>query len=499
MVKPTHTIIVCCMLAACAFGAKLPDVPVPANGPGAPPPPTQETVPAAQLQAMYRRELGDRYNPTQFDALLGAHQLIEQYFASPTAAQKKAIVAKLDATKLDPNLLGRLTRLRLHWPAMTGGGVFYVNRRIGPYDVRYFLGVPKTYDRTRPWPLVIQLPAAAPFLTDPPPDAGRIVQMYRSWISDELKRHGDAIVLMPLLNLDELYGPSYEGMNSVIQPLLDAPDHMNVDPARVYMVGQSMGGFAAWNLALHYPTYFAAFDALAGGADADFQKIRLMNLRNVLPVEWIDRDDKVVKPRLVEALMRTLRNLKIETVFEQTKGLGHVPPPELVENQYRQMRDRVRPLYPPQVWLQGDRPDVIFNRNDWVQIYQALDPGKDHRLYFRHGTGHMTETTNACGLKAEIRGNQITLAPDNVETLRLYLNDQMVDFSKPVTVLLNRKVIFRGMVKPSVAQMLEDQVFLGRGWRYYSGVIDLELIDIPVSAPATHPAVHKGRIIVGPG
>lgn len=40
------------------------------------------------------------------------------------------------------------------------------------------------------------------------------------------------------------------------------------DPARVYVVGQSMGGFGAWALAAHHPELFAAVVPLCGGGDA---------------------------------------------------------------------------------------------------------------------------------------------------------------------------------------------------------------------------------------
>jgi len=98
-----------------------------------------------------------------------------------------------------------------------------------------------------------------------------------------------------LLDLDELWGPSYAGMNRVIQPMHHAAWRVNIDPARVYVIGHSLSGHAAWNLALHYPTYFAAFNPLAGTANEDWQRVRLMNLRNVLPVAWHDADDKVIK------------------------------------------------------------------------------------------------------------------------------------------------------------------------------------------------------------
>ena len=119
--------------------------------------------------------------------------------------------------------------------------------------------------------------------------------IYTAWINDELKAHPDAAVLMPLLNLDELWGPSYAGMNSVIQPMLHVAGRVNMDPARVYLIGHGMSGHAAWNLGLHYTTYFAAINPLAGSAKADWQRLRLMNLRNTLPGRVARRQRPIIK------------------------------------------------------------------------------------------------------------------------------------------------------------------------------------------------------------
>ena len=487
---------VACGLILFALGAGRPVVAVPASQPGMSPA-AEETIPPDELRKIDQAELGALYRPALDGSLRTAHELIEKYFAATSAADRKSIESSLEATKLDPNVLGRATRIRLHWPALHGGGVFYLNQRIGPYDVRYFLGVPKTYGRTKAWPLVIKLPGAAEFLTNPPPDAKRVVEIYTAWIKDELEHHGDAIVLMPLLNLDELYGPSYAGMNSVIQPLLDAPAHVNVDPARVYMLGHSMAAHGVWNLALHYPTYFAAVAPLAGSASSDWQRLRLMNLRNVLPVVWHDDSDNVIKVGFSKSLVQVLRNLKIPVDFTETSNIGHAPTEQIVEEEYHKMRGRVRDLYPPQVWLASNRPDIVFNRSDWVQVYQQMQTGKERRLLFRHGTGHMTVYPDGYTLRASLKDNRIDVNTDNVAVMRFYVNDQMVDLSKPLTVAVNRKVRFHGMVKPDIGQMLKDQIFLGRGWRYYTAVIDIDLLP-PATAPASGPSTRKGTMIVGP-
>ena len=476
-----------------------PEIPLPDPSTATTRPSAADAIPRETLAEMYRAELGDAYDPVSADQYEAAHKLIEQYFASPSSGERKAIVTQLEATGLDANALGRLCRIRTNWPELKSGGVFYINQKAGPFDVRYFMGIPKTYDRTKPWPLVIKLPGVAAFLTNPLPDAKRVVEIYTGWMKEELAKHGDAIVLMPLLNLDELYGPSYAGMNSVIQPMLDAAERANVDPARVYMIGHSMAAHGVWNIALNYPTYFAAINPLAGSASADWQRLRLVNLHNTLPVVWHDDDDTVIKVGFSKSLVTTLRELKIDVDFDETKGLGHTPPERITEPEYQKLRARTRNLYPPIVWLQTDRPDIPLNRNDWVQIYQELDTGKERHLFFKHGTGHMTVYPNACGIKAQVHNNQIDVAADNVESMRFYVNDQLVQMAEPVTVIVNRKQKFKAVVKPSVDEMLKDQLFLGRGWRYYTGVIDIlmtEPVTRPTTGPTTRPA--KGKITVGP-
>ncbi len=203
---------------------------------------------------------------------------------------------------------------------------------------------------------MVKLPAADAFVTKPPPDGDRVAEIYGTWIREELAKHPDALVLMPLFNFDEFWGPSYAGMNNVIQPILHAAGRVNIDPARLYLVGHSMSGHAAWNLPLHYTTYFASFNALAGGAHADWQRLRLMNLRNVLPVIWHDAEDNIVKVEEARDPVRILHNYKLNVEYEETKGIGHTPTEDIQNRAYAKMRNFTRDLYPHQVFMQSNRP-----------------------------------------------------------------------------------------------------------------------------------------------
>ena len=80
-------------------------------------PPASDAIPQATLQEMYRASWAGSTSRRTPAELHDAHVLVEQFFAATTAQERKAAVAKLEATGLDPNLIGRITRLRMHWPA----------------------------------------------------------------------------------------------------------------------------------------------------------------------------------------------------------------------------------------------------------------------------------------------------------------------------------------------------------------------------------------------
>jgi pimeloyl-ACP methyl ester carboxylesterase len=467
------------------------ETPAPGDSAGA----VGAAIPRADLERMYRHELEGLYRPADVDKVYAAHLLIERFFAAKKAVERRQFVNDIEATGLDPVLIGRLCRIRMHWPALEGGGIYYINERFGPHTVRYFVGIPKDYDRTRPWPLVIKLPGADAFASGPRPNGDQVAGIYRGWMEQELERHPDAVCVMPLLDLDELWGPSYAGMNRVIQPMHHVAWRVNVDPARVYVLGHSLSGHAAWNLALHYPTFFAAFNPLAGSATGDWQRLRLINLRNVLPVVWHDVNDDAIPVARVRSLVNAIKKLKLDVDYEETKGVGHTPTEQIADSAYTKMRARVRDLYPKQVWLQSNRPDTLFNRVDWVQVYQSTNPGKEQRFLLRRGTGQIYMNQNAFRVDASVVSpNHIEIKTDNVQSMRLYFNDHLVDLKKPVTVIVNKKPRFEGLVKPSVQEMLNDQLFLGRGWRYYTAVLDLDLGPPP---PTTRPTTLPARRPVG--
>jgi hypothetical protein len=127
----------------------------------------------------------------------------------------------------------------------------------------------------------------------------------------------------------------------------------------------------------------------------------------------------------------------------------------------------------------------MFNRLDWVQMYQATRAGHEQHLLFHRG-GFMLVDANSMSVRASISSNHIEATTDNVESMRFYLNDQIIDFTKPVILSINKHEKFHKVVKPNLDEMLKDQLFLGRGWRYFTVVLDVDFGE-PASRPSGVP------------
>src|ERR1041385_1476746 len=112
--------VLCALVLMCALGASAPK-----TNPRVPPAPpsvvTSEPIDKATLETMDRRELGAAWNQQIAPKLYGAHVLLEKFFAGKSAAERNDVVHELEATGLDPNIVGRLARIRLYWPQLEGG------------------------------------------------------------------------------------------------------------------------------------------------------------------------------------------------------------------------------------------------------------------------------------------------------------------------------------------------------------------------------------------
>lgn len=421
---------------------------------------------------------------------------MDQYFSTPS--KRKEIAASLDKLNLDPNYVGRLTRIRGDWPELKPG-VYFTIEKMNANPVQYFIGIPKGYTRTKSIPLVVWLCDFSPFVDEngDPLDLrfDQVAELYARWIESEMKEHPDAAVLMPMINTNQKWGPGYEGLNRAFLPVIHVQDRVNVDPSQIYLIGHSLPAESIWDLALHHPTFYTSLMPMAGEVVSYHQTMRMPNLRNIPVFLWHDVDDDRVSVKLAQAISKDLKDKGGKIEYKETKKIGHFPTQEICNELYKKMRLVKRPLYPQQVSLASNRPQIPFNRNDWIQVFQYLTPGKDE--YVITSNGSILAVENGCSIdgKIDLNKNAIVLTGKNVQSFRIYVNDQMLDLSKNVVVTYNGAKRHDAIIKPSLAKMLEDQLLLGRGWRYFTNYIEVDFAAIaesnmtPTTKPATRPAV----------
>lgn len=199
---------------------------------------------------------------------------------------------------------------------------------------------------------------------------------------------------------------------------------MDVNPDKVYLLGYSAGGDGAYRMGPRMADRWAAVSMMAGHPG----DVSPVNLRNIGFSLWMGERDAAYN-RNAEAVkfgqrMDSLHRADPEGYFHEThieKGKGH----------WMDRRDTVaipwmakfrRNSYPEKVvWRQDDTPHDSFY---WLSV--PIGEAKKGNLAV-----------------VECKDNVVTIRHNDYNTLMIGLNDEMIDYSKPVEVVVNAKTVFK--------------------------------------------------------
>lgn len=307
----------------------------------------------------------------------------------------------------------------------------------------YGLAVPTEYQPTVPYGLLLCLHGA-----------GFTGEAYlERWQA----RLGDRYILAcPTYSMGAWWTRSAEAI--VLATMRDVMGRYHVDPDRVFLTGMSNGGIGTWIIGMHHADLFAGLAPMASGID-DVLYPFLANLKQT-PVYVIHGSkDQVMPVRLSREVTEELKKLGYAFVYrehdrEHPMAGGHFFPREELPDLVAWLDRQRRVPYPeslvvvrdathlaPFAWVRIDATDRIaaFAEN----LVEGSDDFIQRKVY-------------AKVLAANGGVNRIDVAAAHVQRYTLFLSDEMIDPSKPVSITTNGTPSFDGVLTPSLDTLLRQ-------------------------------------------
>ncbi len=198
--------------------------------------------------------------------------------------------------------------------------------KLAEKQMKYCLYLPKAYDKTKDYPLVVALHGLYSFPVQIINYPGLLKQA---------EKYGYVVVAPMGYNRKGWYGSmGWTMRKSTPKNLgeLSEKDVMNVvaitrkkvsiDPKRIYLMGHSMGGGGTWHLGLKYPELWAA---LAPIAPAIYRKPDALAKIKTMPVILVQGDsDPLVPVKIARAWAAKMKELKMDHKYIEISDGGHV-------------------------------------------------------------------------------------------------------------------------------------------------------------------------------
>ena len=377
----------------------------------------------------------------------------------PSADLKAEIFRYLDSTDTDE--AGRALQSMLSDPTITidqAVRIIQTERTYPPQPVGTFpeervdvrgrayhlaLSVPPTYQPAKGHGLVICLHGA-----------GFTGEAYlERW---QARLGGEYVLACPTVPVGAWFTRGAEEL--VLATIRSVQRRYHIDPDRIFLTGMSNGGIGAWVIGMHQAPLFAGLAPMASGIDNVLMPF-LANLR-ATPIYIIHGvKDEVMPVELSRAITGELTRLGYSFVYrehdrEHPMAGGHYFPkeelPELV-NWFNAQRRNPLPTTVTVV-----REASHLQPFGWVRI-DATDPIAAFSEDLVSKRDDLIKRREYARLEASIVApNRIEVQVDRVQRYSLFLNEQLIDSSKPLVVLTNGQVSFEGMVTPSLETLLRQ-------------------------------------------
>lgn len=310
-----------------------------------------------------------------------------------------------------------------------------------PYPLSMF--IPTTYQASKSYALVVCLHGAG-FTGE------EYLERWRTRLGD------DYVLACPTYPSGAWFTRHAEEL--VLGTIRQARLRYHIDPNRIFLTGMSNGGIGTWLIGMHHAPLFAGLAPMASGLD-DVLMPFLANLRSTPLYIIHGAKDQVMPVDLSRSIAGELDGLGYPYVYrehqrEHPMAGGHYFPreelPDLVAWFNRQRRE------PLPTRLTIVRDGSHFQAFNWVRL-EATDAIAAFSEDLVDKRGERIKRREYARLDASIVGkNRIEVTAERVQRYSLFLNDTLIDFTKPLTVVTNGRLSFEGIVSPSLETLLRQ-------------------------------------------
>lgn len=346
------------------------------------------------------------------------------------------------------------------------------------HETRYWIYVPKSYDRARPTPLllVVHGGSAARDLAFGARAARAGIDPF--WLEQAEQRGW--LLVAPLTDR----GWMFLGNSILFSALSRVQRDYHVDPDRIHLTGHSMGGHMTWRSAFQFPDRFAAVSPMSGGYDYVKSK-DVTNLLNVPGYTTFGTEEPYQINTFNKTIAAWMAEHRYPWVCSEKQG-GHTIFADEVPKVAEFFAQHPRDLYRKAVFARFGAQPMWFDTAEKNPAW-----GKEHRwdpsrrivastVHWLRGVPREAEAPpeqRVMTVSASVADNRFTVTAEHARALRIHLHPRLVDFAQPVVVVANGKTVFERKVEPDVALMLQHaREFDDRG-RVFWAAIDVAIVD----------------------
>lgn len=343
------------------------------------------------------------------------------------------------------------------------------------YASEYLLFVPEGYRHEVAAPLVVVGHGGNSSMS--PARAKRVASAYLRAYAPTLSREMNALIVAPASSR----GWGHIGNSLILSTISDLQRKFFIDPNRIFVTGQSMGGHMSYRAALSLPDRFAAVSPQSGGYDY-VEKGVIGNFLNIPGyVTWGKREPYGIDEQNRSNAAWAKRH-GLDWIFVEKDG-GHEIYADELPKIAAFFNARPRNLYRKQIYLrQGGTMKFVktWGIKGWPEheVYSEKRP-------LRWNLRHWLEVEARPKIKQPITvfarnlgDNSFEIISENLRDFSIYLHPKMIDFDKPVRIRANGEEVFEGRVEPDPALTLElVREFDDRGrvfWARVSAKVDTD-------------------------